>query len=104
MTKPQPVRKPRVRPWSTRKGPIERCSGCGARVKMPCLGCAVRGRKRRKDMNLADLSRLVADMRSAQKEYFRTRSSTALERSKQLERQVDKALQELADHQPRLFT
>ena len=32
---------------------------------------------------------LVADMRSSQKEYFRTRSSQSLQKSKELERKVD---------------
>lgn len=47
-TKPNPLRKPRVRPWSTRKGPVQRCSGCGAKVQMPCLGCEVREKRRRR--------------------------------------------------------
>lgn len=37
-------------------------------------------------------ARLVADMRSAQKEYFRTRSASALTRSKSLESRVDEML------------
>lgn len=53
-------------------------------------------------MSTAELARLVADMRRAQKEYFRTKSSGALERSKSLERQVDQAVQE-AIEQPSLF-
>lgn len=40
----------------------------------------------------SDLRTLVAEMRHAQKEYFRTRSPTALEESKRLERKVDEAL------------
>jgi hypothetical protein len=35
---------------------------------------------------------LVRDMRAAQREYFRTRSHFALQRSKELERQVDAEL------------
>jgi hypothetical protein len=54
-------------------------------------------------MNLSEFAKLVADMRSMQKEYFRTGSRTVLENSKRLERQVDQALKELADDQPRLF-
>lgn len=45
---------------------------------------------------------LVAEMRRAQREYFRTRSSTALEKSKQLEKRVDDAIRE-AGEQPALF-
>lgn len=44
---------------------------------------------------------LVKRMREAQKEYFRTRSKYALRTSKDLERQVDLALQE--DQEPKLF-
>lgn len=44
---------------------------------------------------------LVAEMRHAQREYFRTRTSTALEDSKRLERQVDEALKD--DRQKPLF-
>lgn len=36
---------------------------------------------------------LVIEMRKAQKEYFKTRSSESLTRSKDLERQVDKEIQ-----------
>jgi hypothetical protein len=38
---------------------------------------------------------LVAQMRTAQKSYFRTRSKTILEQSKALERQVDAAIVQL---------
>lgn len=44
---------------------------------------------------------LVADMRRAQKEYFRTRSDAALRASKTLERRVDEALTDR--RQPSLF-
>lgn len=44
----------------------------------------------------------VANMRHAQKEYFRTKSPTALESAKRLEKAVDSALREYAD-QPKLF-
>ena len=37
---------------------------------------------------------LVADMRSAQKEYFRTRDANVLLKSKDLEAKVDKAIKE----------
>jgi hypothetical protein len=46
--------------------------------------------------------RLVADMRIAQREYFRTRSTTAMEHAKALEKRVDAALRESGE-QPRLF-
>lgn len=39
-------------------------------------------------------ARLVSEMRTAQKEYFRTRSRSALDACKQLEKQVDAALKE----------
>ena len=38
---------------------------------------------------MSDFMKLVEGMRTLQKEYFRTRSRDVLERSKQLERQVD---------------
>ena len=41
---------------------------------------------------------LVRDMRAAQREYFRTRSHFVLQRSKELERQVDAELK--ADTRP----
>lgn len=50
-----------------------------------------------------DFRDLVAKMRHAQKEYFRTRSPTSLEESKRLERAVDKALTESAQKQGGLF-
>ena len=37
---------------------------------------------------------LVSEMRQAQKEYFRTRSTSALQRSKQLEKKVDAAIRQ----------
>lgn len=49
-----------------------------------------------------EFRRLVAEMRAAQREYFRTRSATALEQSKSLEKRVDAALREASDR-PRLF-
>lgn len=41
---------------------------------------------------MEDFKKLVAKMREAQKEYFRTREKTALKKSKELERQVDEEL------------
>lgn len=54
-------------------------------------------------MNIKEFAKLVTDMRHAQKSYYRTRSSTALEDSKRAERIVDEALQNMNDNQPRLF-
>lgn len=39
-----------------------------------------------------DFEQLVCEMRSAQKEYFRTRSKDVLQKSKQLEKRVDEYL------------
>ena len=40
-------------------------------------------------MNAREFFNKVAQMRSMQKEYFRTRSKTALQESKRLEREID---------------
>lgn len=40
-------------------------------------------------MNAREFFSKVAQMRSMQKEYFRTRSKTALQESKRLEREID---------------
>lgn len=53
---------------------------------------------------MEELIKLVEEMRNAQKEYFRTRNYGVLIRSKQLESQVDKKLQELKNQQTTLFT
>jgi hypothetical protein len=53
-------------------------------------------------MTAPELARLVAEMRSAQRESFRTRSPGALEKSRAAERRVDKAVMECLD-QPPLF-
>jgi hypothetical protein len=52
---------------------------------------------------LATLARLVKEMRAEQKAYFKTKETQHLDRSKQLERQVDKAIDEVFT-QPRLFS
>lgn len=44
---------------------------------------------------LNDLVGLVREMRTAQKQYFATRSKEALTRSKNLEKRVDKAISDL---------
>lgn len=46
---------------------------------------------------------LVAEMRHAQKEYFRVRSSAALDKSKTLEKRVDQAMQDFASKQGEMF-
>lgn len=50
-----------------------------------------------------DFLALVRDMRQAQKAYFAKRKYEDLERSRTLERAVDKALKEIADGQQSLF-
>ncbi len=47
-------------------------------------------------VKLEELAITVAAMRAAQKNYFKTRDRALLERSKGLERMVDKALVDLA--------
>ena len=54
-------------------------------------------------MTATELAKLVAEMRHAQKEYFRDRSSTALDKSKALERKVDEACQAILDGLKKLF-
>lgn len=54
-------------------------------------------------MESSDFIKLVADMRHAQKEYFRTRSGDALEASKRLEKAVDTAIRTMGDKQKELF-
>ena len=49
----------------------------------------------------AEFVALVREMRQAQKEYFKTRDRDVLNRSKSLERQVDKAIE--AMNAPGLF-
>ena len=44
-------------------------------------------------MNARDFFNLVTKMRDKQKEYFRTRSASALQESKRLEKQVDEEIQ-----------
>lgn len=54
-------------------------------------------------MDHIDFVRLVAEMRTAQREFFRTRSTAALDRSRSLERRVDEALRRELDGQGTLF-
>lgn len=51
----------------------------------------------------AELASIVAEMREAQKEYFRTRSTGALDRSKALEKKVDARVREILTPQRKLF-
>ena len=44
-------------------------------------------------MNAKDFFEKVSEMRSAQKAYFRTRTSTDLSRSKALEREIDNEIE-----------
>jgi hypothetical protein len=46
-------------------------------------------------MDPIEFAKLVAELRERQKEYFRTKSTGALEASKVLERKVDRALKEI---------
>ncbi len=54
-------------------------------------------------MEYREFVTLVAAMRTAQREYFRTRSTAALDRSKSIEKQVDLAIRRAMDGQARLF-
>jgi spermidine synthase len=54
-------------------------------------------------MTLIELAELVQQMRNAQKEYFRTRSGSALDNAKRLEKRVDEALGTVLSQQPGLF-
>ena len=54
-------------------------------------------------MNVTELANLVAEMRHAQKDYFRTMSTSALEESKRLENRVYTACREILDGQKKMF-
>ena len=59
-------------------------------------------------MNALDFFNLVTKMRDKQKEYFRTRSASALQESKRLEKQVDEEIQRVNEiikdkQEPKLF-
>ena len=56
-----------------------------------------------RDMTIEEFARLVSEMRHAQSNYFRTRSTSALEESKRLERKVDEAYQAILDGQKKMF-
>ncbi len=53
-------------------------------------------------MTAMELAHLVLEMRKAQKHYFRTRGQGDLEFSKQLEKRLDRAVEEII-RQPTLF-
>lgn len=55
------------------------------------------------ELTVRDLAKLVADMRKWQREYFRSRSSEALEKSIVAEKKVDAAVRECLE-QPGLFS
>ena len=48
-------------------------------------------------MNAKDFFHLVSSMRKSQKDYFRTRTTGALNQSKSLEKQVDAEIQRVND-------
>lgn len=54
-------------------------------------------------LNAVELAELVRQMREAQRLYFRERSPQALSVAKELERRVDRAVDEVLNEQPKLF-
>jgi hypothetical protein len=50
-----------------------------------------------------ELAKMVAEMRLAQRTYFRVRTPEALEHSKELERRVDLAVKAILEKQQSLF-
>lgn len=50
-------------------------------------------------MTIEEFARLVDRLRHAQKEFFRTRSDSALEDAKALERRVDEAIENILNSQ-----
>lgn len=50
-------------------------------------------------MTVEKLAKLVQEMRAAQKQYFRLRSTDALEQSKRLERIVDISVKDVLENQ-----
>jgi hypothetical protein len=54
-------------------------------------------------VTLLELARQVAEARAAQREYFRTRSTAALDQSRSLERRLDKTIERILDRTPSLF-
>ena len=54
-------------------------------------------------MTVEELAELCSEVRHAQKEYFRTRSQTALAKSKMLEAKLDQCVDRVMSKQKRLF-
>ena len=54
-------------------------------------------------MTEKEIIKLAKEMRDTQKSYFKTRSSTDLQRSRQLERRLDAEIEAYLDPQPTLF-
>lgn len=54
-------------------------------------------------MTEKEIIRLAEKMRNAQKDYFATRSRTALNESKRLERQLDEAIEDYNHQNPQLL-
>lgn len=54
-------------------------------------------------MTADEIVKLVKETREAQKAYFKSRSQADLEKSKRLERLLDKEISLYLDPQPRLF-
>ena len=52
---------------------------------------------------IVEFVNLVKKMRTAQKDYFHTRTKAALERSKQFEKEVDQAIQDYLYPQQKLI-
>lgn len=55
------------------------------------------------ESKVVQLAKLGRQLRQAQKDYFLTRTTVALEESKRLERQFDRACDEAIDQQGKLF-
>ena len=51
-------------------------------------------------MTVIDLARIIAEMRSSQKAYFKSRTMDLLEESKRKEREVDKLVREIIEDRP----
>ena len=54
-------------------------------------------------MTTEDLARIGSDMRHAQTEYFRSRSSSALNNARRLEAKFDRCLAHILNQEPTLF-
>lgn len=52
---------------------------------------------------IEEFIKTIQEMRNAQKEYFKTRDRVSLAKSKELEREVDNMLSNLAPNKPGLF-